>query len=90
MYNITTLQPKPRPEAIDYFGGCPKCWRNDGCLNVGPVHWFICHKHRTKWFVGENLFSTWRDETEDEWQANHDRIREYRLVDAVEPPRVTT
>ena len=36
---------------IDYFGGCPKCTLNDGCLNIERSHWYICHKHKTKWWV---------------------------------------
>jgi hypothetical protein len=85
MHNITDLRPKP--EDIDYFGGCPACWRNDGYLNVGREHWFICLKHRVKWLAGENFFSTWRSEAEAEWQVNAARIGVYRVVDPICPPR---
>jgi hypothetical protein len=43
----------------DYFGGCPDCGypgTNDGFLNIGRDHWYVCHLHRTKWRVGSNLF----------------------------------
>ncbi len=44
------------------FGACPRCGRNDGYLNAGPEHWFICRRHRLKWWAGSNLFSGWRNE----------------------------
>ena len=78
--------PRPKPEDIDYFGGCPRCWRNNGYLNVGPQHWFVCHEHRVKWLAGENLFSTWRDESNIDWQGNAARIARYREVAPVRPP----
>lgn len=78
MHNITHLRPKP--EEVDYFGGCPTCWRNDGHLNVGREHWFICHKHRVKWLAGENLFSTWRSEPDSQRLVNAARIVGYREV----------
>jgi hypothetical protein len=89
MHNITTLQPRPRLEAIDFFGGCPTCWRNDGYLNVDRMRWFICHKHRVKWHGGENLFWTCRDDLEAVCQANHDRIKEYRVVEPRVNPQAT-
>jgi hypothetical protein len=49
-----------------YFGGCPICGKEDGFLNVGRNHWFYCAEHKTKWIVGFNLFSSWRNQTEDE------------------------
>ena len=57
-----------------YFGVCPQCRRNDGCANVGPSHWFFCKKHRVKWCIGSNLFSSWKDETEEEQRRVYDEI----------------
>jgi hypothetical protein len=48
------------------FSVCPVCHSNDGFLNAGKGHWFVCHEHRVRWFVGSNLFSAWREETEEE------------------------
>lgn len=62
------------------FGGCPECGGEDGFLNVGREHWFVCARHRTKWFVGGNLFSGWRDEPEEAWQENASRLSGYREV----------
>ena len=75
-----------------YFGGCPTCGDNDGCLNVGRNHWYVCHLCRTKWLVGSNLFSGWRDEDETIWRRTWARIADYREVvpvgqrQAVPPP----
>ena len=55
-----------------YFGLCPICKKTDGYLNIGRIHWFICKKHRSRWCVGSNLFSSWRDEAESE-QVRHCR-----------------
>lgn len=73
---------KPKP-LIDYFGGCPYCGLNDGCLNLGRDHWYVCHTHRTKWWVGSNLFSSWRHEDEEDWALHALRIRDYEEVESV-------
>jgi hypothetical protein len=64
----------------DYFGGCPKCGRNDGLFNAGRAHWFVCHEHKVTWTVGTNLFSGWRDETEAEQREKWRRIEDYEDV----------
>lgn len=69
----------------DYFGGCPICRKNDGFLNVGSEHWFVCHKHRTKWCIGSSLFTSWREESEDDWRANRYRLATYRMVEPALP-----
>jgi hypothetical protein len=55
---------------IEYFGGCPKCGRLERWRNVGRTHWASCESHGVKWRVGENLFSSWREETASTWDAN--------------------
>jgi hypothetical protein len=50
----------------DYFGLCPHCHQNDGYLSIGRDHWFFCDKHRTTWWGGSNMLSSWREETEQE------------------------
>ena len=50
-----------------YWGACPTCGENDGyCINIGKGHWYYCSEHRVRWFVGANLFSGWRDQTEEQ------------------------
>jgi hypothetical protein len=62
-----------KKQADGYFGLCPHCHNNDGYLNVGRGHWFVCHEHKVKWLVGSNLFSSWRYQTEDEQRAIYDK-----------------
>ena len=75
---------KPR-HAYSGFGGCPHCGQDDGYLNVGREHWFFCREHKTKWRVGTNLFSSWREEDEGAWQRNRFTLAEYMTVDPVRP-----
>ncbi len=74
---------RPNVTTDAYFGGCPVCGETTGNLNVGRDHWFICDKHRTKWCIGSNLFSSWRDETEAEWQRNAEKLAGYRAVNPI-------
>jgi hypothetical protein len=64
-----------------HWGLCPVCHQNDGYLNVAATHWFVCHAHRMKWPAGENLFSSWRHETNDEWAENQHRLSDYAEVE---------
>ena len=57
-----------------YFGLCPICKGTDGYVNIGRSHWFICKQHRARWFIGENVFSSWHDETESEQQREREEI----------------
>jgi hypothetical protein len=73
-----------------YWGVCPQCRRNDGYINAGRSHWFFCKEHRVKWWVGANLFSSWRDETEAEQPRVYDEIglgefEEIKPLDVPEP-----
>jgi hypothetical protein len=63
-----------------HFGFCPYCGHNDGFLNFGPNHWFICHQHQSRWFVGSNLFDCWKEESEEDWQRTKAKIESYREV----------
>ena len=64
----------------DYWGLCPKCKGEPLFRNISRYHWAACDKHRVKWCIGENLFSGWRDETLDTWEANELELSEYRGV----------
>src|SRR5690348_17591745 len=61
-------------EETPYFGGCPYCHKTDGYINVGREHWFVCDQHQTKWRIGENLFSSWREETLAQQEAEQDAM----------------
>lgn len=58
----------------NYFGACPTCHKNDGYANVGRTHILFCIGHRVRWTAGENIFSSWKYETEEEQRSNYDAI----------------
>jgi hypothetical protein len=65
------------------FEGCPICATNSTYCNIGRDHWFYCEKHRTKWWVGSNLLSSWQFETEDHWKRNEVFLAAYREVQPI-------
>ena len=73
------------PSSLDdpsEWGGCPKCHRNDGYLNTNRRdHFFICHRHKVKWCIGSNLFSAWRDMSDQELTLQHMKLAGYREVE---------
>ena len=85
MGDVIELRPTAGAEVETdlHFGGCPHCSKTDGYINVGRDHWFVCDQHRTKWWAGSNLFSSWRDETEEEWLRNEYKLENYISVDPV-------
>ncbi len=70
---------------IECFGGCPYCGGYDVFLNIGRDHWIICRTHQVKWHIGSNLFSNWRNETEEQWLRNSYELAGYREVESVFP-----
>lgn len=68
-----------------YFGACPHCHETDGCLNVQSTHWFVCDKHKVAWCIGSNLFSSWQDETKEDWERNAAKLDSYEEVKPVYP-----
>jgi hypothetical protein len=68
-----------------YFGVCPTCGSNDGFVNVGSDHWFICHEHKIRWCVGSDLFEAWRYETEEKCGHNRSWLRTYREIEPFRP-----
>jgi hypothetical protein len=67
----------------DSFGLCPICHRTDGYANAGKSHRFYCLEHRTSWYAGSNLFSSWREETEAEQRETWERIGLNQLQNVV-------
>jgi hypothetical protein len=64
----------------DCFGLCPTCHKTDGFFNNGPDHHFYCETHQTRWYVGSNLFSSWREETPESRQFIKGRFEAFRAV----------
>ena len=73
-------QPYTGPITQDRGGGCPYCGQNEGYMNIGRSHWYRCSKHKTKWLIGENLFSSWRDENPSIWKQNAQKLEGYKEV----------
>ena len=73
-----------RPVVFDddnYFGHCLVPEHENYYLNIGREHWMVCDKCRLKWFIGANLFSSWRHQNKDVWVANKKKLRLYRDID---------
>lgn len=74
----TTQSGTPHSVTDPRFGVCPQCARNDGYLNIGSSHWFVCHEHKLKWCAGENLFRSWRQQTKRHWRRNWELLCSYK------------
>ena len=61
--------PMPRIRWYSDFA-CPRCGKESQYRNVERNHWCFCESCGIKWLIGENLFSSWMDETEDAWKNN--------------------
>lgn len=91
MTKVIPFPTKPKMDEADanvqQFGGCPYCGRLDYFFNVGRDHWCTCETHKTKWHIGENIFSSWRNETDADWTRNSYRLCNYRKVDSILPDK---
>ena len=72
----------------DYSVGCPHCGANNGFFNVGQAHWLVCDVHKTKWCIGSNLFSSWKQESETIWWKNAEKLANYSEVEAASRRRL--
>jgi hypothetical protein len=82
-------QPEVSSTDEHYFGHCPHMEHDNHYLNIGRDHWMVCDECRLKWHIGENLFSSWRTQTEAEWQANAEQIKDYTEARIVQQDRGT-
>ena len=64
----------------DHFGLCPVCRQPGTHLNIHRDNLVACHDHKVCWKVGENLFSSWRDEDPEVWHANWKLLKDYNWV----------
>lgn len=74
-----------------FLHGCPECPVSRGpedIYNAGKGHRAACHTHKTTWFLGSNLFSSWRYETEQGQRDRYREIEDYASFDRVlaDPP----
>ena len=70
---------------IECFGGCPYCGGYDIYLDIGRDHWMVCRTHQVRWHIGSNLFSAWREQTEEQRLRNTYELAGYREVESVFP-----
>ena len=68
----------------EHFGNCPVCGFTEGYLNVHSSHWFHCKTHKTKWHVGFNLFSSWKNESPEVTEKNAILLSTYTEVEPEE------
>ena len=63
------------------IGMCAECDkpRDYEYRNIGREQWAFCTEHKRKWQFGDNLFSSWRYETEDDWWRNVEFLKDYRV-----------
>ena len=50
-------------------------------FNIGRGHFVACDDCRTFMFVGSNLMSSWRQESEGLWRRNSESVEGYELVE---------
>ena len=67
----------------DICGLCPECNGITDVLNIGRNHWAYCDTHRITWWIGSNLFSSWHNESEDDWARNREFLAGYRVHDVL-------
>lgn len=67
----------------DEFGRCPEGPATCPLLllNIYSSHYLTCPEHQLYWCIGENLFSGWRDGTEEEWERNYRTLQGYTRSD---------
>ena len=50
-------------------------------FNIGRGHFVACDSCRAFVFVGSNLMSSWRKESEQVWQRNRESVKGYKRVE---------
>ena len=77
-----------KTEPLHHFGDCPHCDKAPEYLNNGADHWMLCPDHKVTWRIGSNLFSCWRTENEQIWNANRETLEQCSVIE--HPPRPQT
>ena len=63
-----------------HFGVCPVCGTNNGYMDIGRGHWFLCRRHQLAHFAGSNLLSSWRHTPQAEQLQNAARLEQMAIV----------
>ncbi len=80
------------PHNDGYFGWCPDCFKAGiHRVTVGIVrntshgdHWMTCEIHKTKWCLGNNLFSGWRDMSEKDLIDDEKILNQCQAVEPID------
>jgi hypothetical protein len=66
---------------MDIESGCT-------CISVGRAHFAVCMLHKKKRFIGSNLFSAWKDKSEEEWKKSAELLETFTSIDSepAQPP----
>ena len=78
-------QPLP-PLPVHYEGCCPLCHSGGELVHVNREQFIVCRDHRLAWHIGSNLYSGWRELTEEQ-QAENRRFLE--CCEIIEIPECT-
>lgn len=62
------------------MGDCVCGEYDNAYLNVGRTHWGYCPKCKTRWVIGENIFSSWHYEDQRDWDQNVHELKKFRLI----------
>lgn len=66
---------------------CPACHKEtEGYMNVGRGHWIVCDRCQIRHWIGENLFSCWKDENRAIWKENVKLLLKYRVFGPHDDP----
>ena len=71
----------------NYFGHCLIPEHKNFYCNVkfkgdvyGKSHIMYCEECKICWKIGRNLFGSWRDETDEDWDKNFEMIKDFEYI----------
>lgn len=67
--------------AAEYHFGTCFCGKDNKYFNNRKTHYFYCDNCEVVWRIGVNLFSSWKDESEEIWKANTKKFARYIAID---------
>jgi len=62
------------------WGMCPVCGKHNGYVNLGAEFWIICHQHKTKWSIGDDLLAGWQDQSASQFYKVENILSKYNEV----------
>ncbi|WP_073167595.1 hypothetical protein [Desulfofundulus australicus] len=61
---------------------CPVCcYPGEGPINIEKANFFVCERCGVSWYVGWNLFSSWRKETPADWERNRFFLSRFKGIE---------